>query len=49
LQGQLAGVAGCFRWRTDVPVSVAFGVLVLFTALQVAAMALSLTPYIASR
>jgi|SRR5688500_7183635 hypothetical protein len=45
----LVGLAVCFRWRTDLRVGVAIGVLVLFAVIQVAAMALSLTPYIASR
>ena len=45
----LAGLAVCFRWQTDVRVGVAVSVLVLFGVLQVTAMAISLTPYIARR
>ena len=45
----LVGIAVCFRWRTSVRPSVAARVFLLFTALQVAAMAISLTPYIARR
>ena len=45
----LAGLAVCFRWRTSVALSVSACVFLLFAALQVAAMAASLTPYIAQR
>ena len=45
----VVGIAVCFRWRTPVSSSVAAGVFLLFTTLQVAAMAISLRPYIARR
>ena len=45
----LIGIAGAVRWRTTTPSMTAIGVFVLFAVLQVAAMALSLTPYIANR
>ena len=45
----LAGIAVCLRWRTATPTIAAVGVFLLFAVLQVAAIAISLTPYIAQR
>jgi len=45
----LVGLAVCFRWRTSVASSVAACVFLMFAVLQVAAMAISLIPYIAER
>ena len=45
----LLGLAVCFRWRTNVRSIVGAGVFLLFAALQVLAMAISLTSYIARR
>ena len=45
----IAGIAVCLRWRTTTPAMTAMGVVVLFAVLQVAAMAISLIPYIAQR
>lgn len=45
----LTGIMVCLRWRTTVRPIVAAGVFLLFAVLQVAAMAISLIPYIAER
>lgn len=45
----IAGIAVCVRWRTAIPAMTAMGVSLLFAVLQVAAMAISRTPYIAQR
>jgi hypothetical protein len=45
----ITGIAVCARWRTAIPAKSATGVFLLFAVLQVAAMAISLTPYIAQR
>jgi hypothetical protein len=45
----LAGIVVCLRWRTATRPIAAVGVFLLFAVLQVAAMAISLTPYIARR
>ena len=45
----VVGLAVGFRWRTAVGRGVAVGVFGLFAVLQVAAMVISLTPYIARR
>jgi len=45
----LTGLAACLRWRTSLRPLVATGIGVLFAVLQLAAFALSLTPYIARR
>ena len=45
----LAGIVVCLRWKTATHPIAAVSVFVLFAALQVAAMAISLIPYIARR
>ena len=45
----LTGIVVCLRWRTTIRPIVAASVFLLFAVLQVAAMAISLIPYIASR
>jgi ABC-type uncharacterized transport system permease subunit len=45
----LVGLTACFRWRTPVGWSAAVAVFVLLAVFQVAAMAMSLTPYVATR
>ena len=47
--GSAAGIVACLRWRTDVRPLEASGTFLLFAALQVFAMRLSLLPYVASR
>jgi hypothetical protein len=45
----LVGIVACLRWRTAVRPAVAAGVFLLFAALQILAMRVSLIPYVASR
>ena len=45
----IAGIAVCVHWQTAIPAKTAMSVFLLFAVLQVAAMAISLTPYIAQR
>lgn len=45
----VAGIVVCLRWRTATRPIAAAGMFLLFAVLQVAAMAISLTPYIARR
>ena len=45
----LVGIAACLRWRTPTRSVVAAGTFLLFAALQVLAMRVSLMPYIARR
>jgi hypothetical protein len=45
----IVGIMMCLRWRTNTRPMAAVGLFLLFAVLQVAAMALSLTPYIARR
>jgi len=47
--GSILGLATCLRWRTAVRPAAAAITFVLFAALQILAMRLSLMPYIASR
>jgi hypothetical protein len=43
------GIAVCLRWRTVTRLTTGISMVVLFAVLQVTAMALSLTPYVARR
>ena len=45
----VVGIVVCLRWRTTTRSIAAIGIFLLFAALQVAAMAVSMTPYIARR
>jgi hypothetical protein len=45
----MVGLTACFRWRTPVGWGAAIAVFVLLAVFQVAAMAISLTPYVATR
>ena len=45
----ITGIVVCLRWRTAVPATTATGIVLVFAVLQIAAMAISLIPYIAQR
>ena len=45
----VAGIVACLRWPTAASTIAAVGVFLLFLVLQIAAMAISLIPYIARR
>jgi len=45
----MIGIVSCLRWPTRVRPAAALGMLVLFAALQILAMRVSLIPYVAQR